>query len=166
MRNLMMSTLFMAAMSLLVWQRGYGQELATVQDESLTIFVHAVESGPSFPAYVGDTLANVTAGKGSILVQVECVVKNDSRTAKQPFRLGNVKLKGANMKYELIAVGYPSAIAKPDRDKTDNRIENADPNTYVFYKYVFEVPAGGTSWELCYKGKPLVELKGKAKPQH
>jgi len=145
-------------------QKCYCQELNIHKDGSLTIYVQGVEANSSFPVYIGDKLSSLKAGAGKILVLVKCVVKNESRTDKQPFRLGDIQMMNKNKKYDLIALGlaeYPAAVKKGDRKKAEDRIKKIDPTIYIFPNYIFEVPSDSKSWELTYKGKKLDELKGK-----
>jgi hypothetical protein len=168
MKKAIVSFIIIVILDIVFIQLCYCQELYIHKDGLLTIYVHGVEADSSFPVYIGKKLSSVKAGAGKILVLVKCVVKNESRTDKKPFRLGDIQMMNKNKKYDLIALGlalYPATVKKGDREKAEDKIDEIDPTIYIFPNYIYEVPNDSKSWELTYKGKKLVELKGKETKQ-
>jgi hypothetical protein len=148
-------------------QKGFSRELATVQDGNITVFIHGVESGDAFPAYARQSwpseITQVQAHKGTKLVLVHVVVKNNSRSKKERYRLGDIQLNDGKRKYRLVAVGFsdkPAVVKETETKKRENQVEMVDPTVYLFPHYIFEVPSEGRVWNVSYKDKMVKDLMG------
>lgn len=156
MRNIeklfLMAAIFVAMFS----QSVSGQETIEIVTGSLEIQVKTVESGSSFPAYVGSGLATasafstgrgmsalmmvkdddgtvhtymagkITSSKGSILVMAKLEVKNVSGTV-QSIRLGDIQMKSDKEQTDFVAVGFGSYAFAKDKSARD-KVKNETNN--------------------------------------